>query len=128
MAIPYTSINVHLDQHENGSSVADQVCDELHRVPIEKNKRKGIIYTHDENEELRLVEAVVSDYKKELSYKVYALVSNELILNGMFETEFNYQVIDMTNGKRMNANKKKYKKELKKVEKQLMKSLNSLVR
>lgn len=124
----YSSINIHLCDHLNGASVASQVSDELQRVPIEKNIRKGVIYTHDENEELRLVEAIVADYKKELSYKVYSLVSNEMILDGMYETEFHYQVRDMKTGERLNANKKKYKKELKKLEKQLEKSLNSLIR
>ena len=128
MKCTYTSINVYLEDHDSGDTISDQVCSELQAWPKKKNKRNAVVYTHDENEEIRLVEAFTSDYKKDLVYKVSALVSNQLLLRGRFNIEIEYQVIDMNTQERKNPNKKKYRKRLKKVEKRLMDSLNSLTR
>lgn len=104
----YTSINVYLEEHDSGEMISDQVCSELQALPIKKNKRSAVVYTHDENEEIRLVEAHTSDYKKDPVYKVSALASNKLLLKGIFNIEINYQVMDMNSQEKKNANKRNY--------------------
>ena len=108
--------------------MADQVCKELKSIPIKKDERSYIAYTHDEHEEIRLVESFVSNYKDNLVYRVSAIVNNQLLLNGRFNIEIDCQVVNMKNQKKKDPNKKKYRKTLKKVEKRLMQSLNSLTR
>ena len=105
----YSSINVYLEEHDSCDSIQKQVITELKILPIRKEKRSYVVYTHDENEEIRLVEAFITNYKKELVYNVSALVDNELILNGDFEVELEYKVYDVTNGKQKNPHKKKHR-------------------
>ena len=124
----YTSINVYLEEHDSGESISEQVCTELKILPIHNDQRKYLVFTHDEHEELRLVESFISDYKKDLVFKASALVNNELLLKGRFNIEIDYRVVDMNTQKKKNPNKKRYKKELKKCEKRLIRTLNSLTR
>ena len=70
MKCTYTSINIFLDEHDSCESVADQVCKDLKPIPIKKDERSYSVYTHDQHEEIRLVESFVSNYKENL-YIVY---------------------------------------------------------
>ena len=52
MKCTYTSINIFLDEHDSCESLADQVIKELKSIPIKKDDRSYIVYTHDEHEEI----------------------------------------------------------------------------
>ncbi len=127
--IEYSSINVFLKNHEDGESVADQVCSELKYLPMKDHKRSYIVYTHDNDGSLVYVESFITDYKNCINYRVSCIVDESMFFEPSdADLEFVYHVIDMKTSKYKKWNKKKHKKFLTKVESLLQKSINSLVR